>query len=403
MYRLLRCWAAAQSAPKASLDEPSTAVVLSREALRPVFPLLLALRRRAVPYGCACPRLPEGVGMAVGVRSGPCSWVRAKPSGPFSLAAAGAAGPRRAVRGAVSSAAPARGPDHRRRRRRAARGPSRPGKPYGRDTGRQLPYAAGRRLGRHGGGRAADGRVDGLRAGPRVQAAARARPRRRFRRLSGRHRHGRGVQRPVLRPVGVVHVRAGARALRPRGAAACARHAGSRPRRLRHRPRRRHRRPYPAGGAARPFVGRRRALPAGGPVLRRGRRAVRRLSARAAPRVAPPGKGSSVRAGGRGRPCVRGYRAGMRLAGVPGHGHGPSARGACGKRRSGRLRREGGAHRARARLRLQGRRDHAHVLHRSAAYAGSYDVGVFGRGAASELARVRRRARRDEPSLEEDR
>ncbi|MFR5615616.1 MAG: chloride channel protein [Eggerthella lenta] len=53
--------------------------------------------------------------------------VRAKPSGPFSLAAAGAAGPRRAVRGAVSSAAPARGPDHRRRRRRAARGPSRPG------------------------------------------------------------------------------------------------------------------------------------------------------------------------------------------------------------------------------------------------------------------------------------
>ncbi|MFR1640933.1 MAG: chloride channel protein, partial [Eggerthellaceae bacterium] len=39
--------------------------------------------------------------------------VRAKPSGPFSLAAAGAAGPRRAVRGAVSSAAPARGPDHR--------------------------------------------------------------------------------------------------------------------------------------------------------------------------------------------------------------------------------------------------------------------------------------------------
>ena len=85
---------------------------------------------------------------------------------------------------------------------------------------------------------------------------------------------------------------------------------------LRHRPRRRHRRPYPAGGAARPFVGRRRALPAGGPVLRRGRRAVRRLSARAAPRVAPPGKGSSVRAGGRGRPCVRGYRAGMRLAGA---------------------------------------------------------------------------------------
>ena len=39
----------------------------------------------------------------------------------------------------------------------------------------------------------------------------------------------------------------------------------------------------------------------------------------------------------------------------------------------------------------------------AAAYAGSYDVGVFGRGAASELARVRRRARRDEPSLEEDR
>lgn len=33
----------------------------------------------------------------------------------------------------------------------------------------------------------------------------------------------------------------------------------------------------------------------------------------------------------------------------------------------------------------------------AAAYAGSYDVGVFGRGAASELARVRRRARRDEP------
>ena len=31
----------------------------------------------------------------------------------------------------------------------------------------------------------------------------------------------------------------------------------------------------------------------------------------------------------------------------------------------------------------------------AAAYAGSYDVGVFGRGAASELARVRRRARRD--------
>ena len=30
-------------------------------------------------------------------------------------------------------------------------------------------------------------------------------------------------------------------------------------------------------------------------------------------------------------------------------------------------------------------------------------MGVFGRGAASELARVRRRARRDEPSLEEDR
>ena len=137
--------------------------------------------------------------------------VRAKLPAPFSLAAAGAAGPRRAVRGAVSSAAPARGPDHRRRRRRAARGPSRPGKPYGRDTGRQLPYAAGRRLGRHGGGRAADGRVDGLRAGPRVQAAARARPRRRFRRLSGRHRHGRGVQRPVLRPRwGSWHVRAGA-------------------------------------------------------------------------------------------------------------------------------------------------------------------------------------------------
>ena len=39
----------------------------------------------------------------------------------------------------------------------------------------------------------------------------------------------------------------------------------------------------------------------------------------------------------------------------------------------------------------------------AAAYAGSYDVGVFGRGAASELARVRRRARRDEPSFEEDR
>ena len=39
----------------------------------------------------------------------------------------------------------------------------------------------------------------------------------------------------------------------------------------------------------------------------------------------------------------------------------------------------------------------------AAAYAGSYDVGVFGRGAASELARVRRRARRDEPSHEEDR
>lgn len=39
----------------------------------------------------------------------------------------------------------------------------------------------------------------------------------------------------------------------------------------------------------------------------------------------------------------------------------------------------------------------------AAAYAGSYDVGVFGRGAASELARVRREARRGESILEEAR
>lgn len=39
----------------------------------------------------------------------------------------------------------------------------------------------------------------------------------------------------------------------------------------------------------------------------------------------------------------------------------------------------------------------------AAAYAGSYDVGVFGRGAASELARVRREARRGESIIEEAR